>query len=290
MEKGGGSEKYRCRDTESVPMRTLMVWTRAQYEAQSACSTENDVLRIAQRCTHMHTHTHTKTIAKKNNNTQTHGVAVLRKTPLCECPAGRKTGRHRTHHYYQITIVHNRRGGGWGGKAICLTHTYTQTHIHFSVRIKWLREHKQLKVQWLISRQYVNWILIVLNAPSIEKQYVEQSVERFVQAATAHFTRASYQPLISPASLILTRHRPSSSRHHIIKLFSICLHLCRTGKHSPVKSNALRCQQLPVESWHTQIPKITPAGGAHTHRDFVWCGFPQLWMNQAQSKARRLCL
>lgn len=74
-----------------------------------------------------------------------------------------------------------------------------------------------------------------------------------------HINRSS-----APTGLILTRHRPGSSRHRIIKLFPICLHLCRTGKHSPVKSIALRCQQLPVESWHTQIPKITPAGGAHT--------------------------
>jgi len=160
MEKGrvrstGESKRDRGRDRVSAPMWTLIGWTRAQYEAQSACTTKIDVLRITQRCAHMHTHSHKTTTLKSHAH-----MATLRRSLLCVCPAGRETGRHRTHHYYQNTMLHNQRGGGGGGKAICLRQT--RTHTHLSVRIKWLREHKQLNIQCRISRLYVNWILSVL--------------------------------------------------------------------------------------------------------------------------------
>lgn len=101
-------------------------------------------------CAHTHLHNRKKTTHRHTRMT------AQRKTLLCVCPAGRETGRHRTHHYYQNTILHNHRGGGGGGKAICLRHAQTSTHTHLSVRIKWLREHKQLNIQCRISRQYVN--------------------------------------------------------------------------------------------------------------------------------------
>lgn len=81
------------------------------------------------------------------NHTHTH-TPVKRKTLLCECPAGRKTRRHRAHHYYQNTMVHNHQGN----KAIWLS----QCYIHTITHTDWLREHEQLNTQCQISRRYVN--------------------------------------------------------------------------------------------------------------------------------------
>ena len=75
-----------------------------------------------------HTCTHTHTITKN-----TYRMAAQRRTLLCVCPAGRETGRHRTHHYDQNTILHNHRGGGGGGQSnLSKTHTHTHTHTQSS--------------------------------------------------------------------------------------------------------------------------------------------------------------
>ena len=71
---------------------------------------------------------------------------------------------HRTHHYYHNTILLRHRGGGREGQSNLskTQRTHPLVHTRGGVRIKWLREHKQLNIQCRISRQYVNGILSVL--------------------------------------------------------------------------------------------------------------------------------
>lgn len=97
IDKAGEMKINRVRNGVRAPTWTWWVG-HAHSVKHNQCAPPKMMFSESQHRVHIFTHKYTHT---KWQHTHTHtSKASLKRTLLCECPAGRETGRHRTHHYY----------------------------------------------------------------------------------------------------------------------------------------------------------------------------------------------